>query len=302
MSGLVFETTRGHGSDSSTPTIAFASPVDAADLPRSKAPFLLMAAALTGTVLSVVIGIVLNAPVVAIGGGAAGLLAGIVLLVVGLKRIVDRGLATFTADLDRAGIRHAPNLDRETAKALFPQVAHLEKWLKYGSRGLKSYGETTVATDRGDLAVRLFYHRYTVSTGNSHHVVQHWIALAPPQESGHPWPELTLSNENFVARIAKKLGREDHELDDTSFNDRWLVRCDDPDFPLVALPPVVQSVLADSPRYETWVFGPRGVAVLHVGVHKSQAVVGLAHRVARVRAMMPTVLDAGWTPNVATPK
>lgn len=181
------------------------------------------------------------------------------------------------------------SLETKERPTFFAQIAHLDEWLKNGTKGLTIIGQTTIDTERGPVSVRVFHHTYTVNTGKNSTTIHHWAATAP---AGANWPMLRLTGENFLTKLTKKLGASDIQLDNQAFNDKWVVKCDSEDFAIVALAPGVQEFLTDAPNNEAWALGKGAVACIRRGWLKPAEVRTLAERAASLRARIPEDLDA----------
>lgn len=215
-------------------------------------------------------------------------IAGVAGLIWAGSRATRRAAVKRLLELRSLGI-WSQAIDRQNRKHYFDSIKHLDDWLKQGSRGLLTFGETSIETSRGQVPIRLFHHTYTINTGKSSTTITHWVAAAPAPES---WPLIRLTTESFFSKIGKKLGLSDIQLDDPAFNDRWLVKCESEDFAIVALSPEVQNELQNAPKNEGWAFGKGYVACVQRAALSPEQLQTLAQRAASIRVAISPELDS----------
>jgi hypothetical protein len=86
-----------------------------------------------------------------------------------------------------------------------------------------------------------YYTVYRDKSGTTHERWR-WFACALVQHNGR-WPELLLTRERLVDRVAQSLGVNDVELESEEFNRTFVVQCEDPKFATDLLDPQMMEFL-----------------------------------------------------------
>lgn len=184
-------------------------------------------------------------------------------------------------------VMHSPaHLDRAAAENAFGRLG-LMRALRKGGSGVR-FAASGAAQGR---ELTLVEHGYTSGSGDSKTTIRHAIAATPCPVA---WPELRLTSESRLRKLAEWAGAKDIEVEDPAFNARWKVRCTDPEFAVVLLTPEVQRELAAWPRHLWIEIGHGAVTVAARGYLTADRARELAAVITGLTALIPRELEV-WT-------
>lgn len=187
---------------------------------------------------------------------------------------------------EQAGVEvvHASGVkNRMAAEQAFSRVGTLRK-LPGGARNVRFAG----SVHAGDREITIVEHSYTVSTGKSHHVVYNSIAAV---DGPAAWPDLRLTSENFLHKIADMVGHKDIRVESEEFNKRWRVKGKDEEFATVLLTPKIQETLTAWPRGYWLAIGGGAIAVVMHGSLNAERLNAMIRMVTELADLIPPEME-----------
>jgi hypothetical protein len=136
---------------------------------------------------------------------------------------------------------------------------------------------------------------FTFKTGRGKHTQTHRnMQVSRPSPPPHRWPELRLSKKvGFMRRSLLKLGEErDFGLENEAFGKRWTIECEDKDFAVLLLSPIIQDWLMLAPKDESWALAEGRVCLTRTRKCRATDVEAMITRLDEFLAMVPDELAA----------
>lgn len=175
-----------------------------------------------------------------------------------------------------------------------PRDAEVIHRLADGQRNLEAKLWAHGQDSAGDLRIAEF----TFITGRGKHSRTHRNMQAS-RACPDRWPYFRLSRRaSFLKRpISNLAGSEDYGLENEAFSKRWSLECDDRDFVLLFLSPIVQDWLMLAPKHESWTIDQGRLCITHelkCDVAKTEA---LINRLNEFLQLVPPELAAYERPH-----
>lgn len=204
--------------------------------------------------------------------------SGVLMVIAGVSRS-KRRRAALESRLTESGFRHKSKPGKDERDGLFEPFDGV-KALSTGAKGLRFWAESEI----DGHTVTVVEHVYLVHTGSTTSTVAHVGAAIPCPEW---WPDLSLTPEHLLHKLADAVGKRDLQLEREAFNKRWRVRTDDEDHTLLLLGPAMQEWLELAPKHESWIIGSGWVRCLRRSSVLRQDPIELATRVADFLGRVP---------------
>lgn len=167
--------------------------------------------------------------------------------------------------------------------------------LRRGQRSLHARFGAIGHDANGELALAEF----TYLTGSGKHTRTHRNMQVFRPAPGHNWPALHLTRRpSFLERSIKDfVNPADIGLGNEAFAKRWSLICDDRDFALLLLSPIIQDWLMLSDKDESWTIARGHVCFTREHKCKPDDIDPMIHRLDEFLALIPSELAAYETPS-----
>lgn len=188
---------------------------------------------------------------------------------------------------------HSPDKpDKAVAEALFGRVG-LMRGLRTGGVGVCFAADKSI----NGREVLVLEHTYTSGSGDNKSSVRHVLAAV---EAPVGWPEMTLTPEGPLRRLAEFAGHKDIQLEDAAFNARWRIKGSDEEFATVLLSPEIQAWLAAWPKDYWLAVGHGAVVVAARGYLTAAKLPEMIRLITELMAMIPPEMEMWDSANART--
>lgn len=206
-----------------------------------------------------------------------------VLAIVGTRQEKKR-LGDLAAAIERLGgtIDLKPAADaQQAAYAATPVLATTGR----GADKVRLIAQVTIE----GTPVLLVHYRYVTGSGKNRTTHDRTVARVVAPAS---WPQLTLTRENVLHKLADMVGFKDIRLDDEAFNKAWRVKSKDENFAMLAISPEVQAWLMAQKK--SWIFeiGRGAICVVSHTIARGPDLEPQARAAAELARLIPPELQA----------